>query len=344
MSGPEVAANATATLLRGAPLRTAPGWLNVLLVVALGMAAPLAAVRIGRWRALLAVLALAAAFAVAVQVSFNDGLIVSLVYPLLALALGTLGTLGVLYVHETIERERVRSVFSRFVPVDVVEQVLASADENLRLGGVERDCTVMFSDLRDFTSFSADKPAAFVIEVVNHYLSEMSEAILAAGGTLIAYMGDGIMAVFGAPLRQDDHAERALTAAREMIGPRLERFNLWVAEQGLNRRFVMGVGLHSGPVMAGNVGSEERVEYTAIGDTTNTASRLEAMTKDTDAMLFVSGATRERLLGQRALLARVGELEVRGREGTLEVWTLAPRESVSSRSRCGEGVAGAERA
>jgi adenylate cyclase len=222
--------------------------------------------------------------------------------------------------------------------------VLASADENLRLGGVERDCTVMFSDLRDFTSFSADKPAAFVIEVVNHYLSEMSEAILAAGGTLIAYMGDGIMAVFGAPLRQDDHAERALTAAREMIGPRLERFNLWVAEQGLNRRFVMGVGLHSGPVMAGNVGSEERVEYTAIGDTTNTASRLEAMTKDTDAMLFVSGATRERLLGQRALLARVGELEVRGREGTLEVWTLAPRESVSSRSRCGEGVAGAERA
>ncbi len=322
MPGPEIVANATATLLRGAPLRTAPGWLNVILVLLMGAAAPLAGLSVRRWRTLLDALALAVVFAVAAQVAFDDGLIVSFVYPLLALALSALGTLGVLYVRETIERERVRSVFSRFVPGEVVEQVLASTDANLRLGGVERDCTVMFSDLRGFTSFSADKPAAFVIEVVNHYLTEMSEAILAAGGTLIAYMGDGIMAVFGAPLPQEDHAERALAAAREMIGPRLESFNRWIAGQGFDKRFAMGVGLHSGAVMAGNVGSEQRVEYTAIGDTTNTASRLEAMTKDSGAMLFVSGATRERLRGQRPLLDLVGELEVRGRDGTLEVWTL----------------------
>ena len=89
----------------------------------------------------------------------------------------------------------------------------------------ERDCTVLFSDLRGFTSFSETQPPEQVIEVVNYYLNEMTEAILAAGGTLISYMGDGIMAVFGAPLEQDDHADRALVAAREMIGPRLERFN-----------------------------------------------------------------------------------------------------------------------
>ena len=127
-----------------------------------------------------------------------------------------------------------------------------------------------------------------MIEVVNHYLNEMTEAIMAAGGTLIAYMGDGIMAVFGAPLEQDDHADRALRAAREMLGPRLDRFNEWLAEQGHDHRFAMGVGLNSGPVMAGNVGSEQRVEYTAIGDTTNTASRLESMTKGCGTMLFVS--------------------------------------------------------
>ena len=139
----------------------------------------------------------------------------------LALVLSTLGTLFILYLGETIERERVRSVFSRFVPAGVVDEVLASADENLRLGGVERDCTVLFSDLRGFTSFSETQPAARVIEVVNYYLNEMTEAILAAGGTLIAYMGDGIMAVFGTPLEQDDHADRAVAAAREMVGPRL---------------------------------------------------------------------------------------------------------------------------
>ena len=268
--------------------RSRAGW-TCSLIVLLGAAVPLGSLRVRRWRSLLDALALAAVFTVAVQIAFNSGVIVTYVYPLLALVLATLGTLLVLYVSEAIERERVRDVFSRFVPGDVVDQVLASTDENLRLGGVERDCTVLFSDLRGFTSFSETQPAARVIEVVNYYLNEMTEAILAAGGTLIAYMGDGIMAVFGAPLEQEDHADRALAAAREMIGPRLRRFNAWLGEQGFEHSFEMGVGLHSGPVMAGNVGSEQRVEYTAIGDTTNTASRLEGLTKNSDAMLFVVG-------------------------------------------------------
>ncbi|HXR27969.1 MAG TPA: adenylate/guanylate cyclase domain-containing protein [Solirubrobacteraceae bacterium] len=324
MPGPEILANATVTLLRGVPLRTAPGWLNVLLILGLGAAVPLGSMRVRRWRSLLDAVALAAVFTVAVQIAFNSGVILSYVYPMLALALATLGTLGVLYVRETIERERVRDLFSRFVPRDVVEQVLASADENLRLGGVERDCTVLFSDLRGFTSFSESQPAARVIDVVNHYLNEMTEAILDAGGTLIAYMGDGIMAIFGAPLEQEDHADRAVIAAREMIGPRLDRFNAWLAEQGFGHSFDMGVGLHSGPVMAGNVGSEQRMEYTAIGDTTNTASRLESLTKDSDVMLFVSASTRERTHSQRDLLSPVGEVEIRGRVGRLSVFTLSP--------------------
>jgi adenylate cyclase len=214
-------------------------------------------------------------------------------------------------------------VFSRFVPAGVVDEVLASTDGNLRLSGVERDCTVLFSDLRGFTSFSETQPAAKVIEVVNHYLDGMTEAILDAGGTLIAYMGDGIMALFGAPLEQDDHADRAVAAAREMIGPRLEQFNRWLAEEGFGHSFAMGVGLNSGPVMAGNVGSEQRVEYTAIGDTTNTASRLEGMTKGSGHMLFIAESTRTRLRRPPSGLMQVGEFEVRGRAAKLMVWTVA---------------------
>jgi adenylate cyclase len=324
MPGPEIWANAAATLLEGVPLRNAAGWLDVLLILLLGAAVPLGSLRVRRWRSMLDALALAAVFTVATQLAFNSGLILTFVYPLLALALGTLGTLAVLYVGEAIERERVRDVFSRFVPASVVDQVLASTNENLRLGGVERDCTVLFSDLRDFTSFSESQPAASVIEVVNHYLSEMTEAILDAGGTLIAYMGDGIMAVFGAPLEQDDHADRAVIAAREMIGPRLERFNAWLAEQGHDHAFLMGVGINSGPVMAGNVGSEQRVEYTAIGDTTNTASRLEGMTKGSGHMLFISDTTRQRLHDPPEDFILVGELEIRGRTSKLAVWTISP--------------------
>ena len=322
MSGPELWANAVDTLLRGAPLRFAPGWLNVLLICLLGVTVPLGSLRLRGWRALLDALALAVVFTIATQVAFNSGRIVAFVYPLLALAVGTLGTLAVLYVGEAIERERVRDMFSRFVPGDVVDEVLATTDKNLRLGGVERDCTVLFSDLRGFTSFSETQQASVVIEVVNHYLSEMSEAILDAGGTLVAYMGDGIMAVFGAPLEQDDHADRALAAAREMVGPRLRRFNQWIAEQGFEHSFAMGLGLNSGPVMSGNVGSQQRVEYAAIGDTTNTASRLEGMTKGSGTMLFVSETTRARLRRPPADLVPVGEFEIRGRTHKLAVWTL----------------------
>jgi adenylate cyclase len=323
MPGPEIWANATSTLLRGVPLRDAPGWLNLALIALLGAVVPLGSLRVRPRRSLLSALALAVVFAIAVQVAFDTGLIVAFVYPLLALALGTLGTLAVLYMLTAIERERVRTIFARFVPADVVDQVLARTDENLRLGAVERDCTVLFSDLRGFTSFSEKQPAERVIEVVNCYLNEMTEAIMSAGGTLIAYMGDGIMAVFGAPLEQPDHADRALAAAREMIGPRLRRFNAWLAEQGHDHAFAMGVGVNSGSVMAGNIGSEQRVEYTALGDTTNTASRLEGMTKGSGHMLFVADSTRERMQNPPEHLVLVGELEIRGRVAKLPVWTLS---------------------
>ena len=323
MPGPEIWANAISTLLRGVPLRGAPSWLNILMILVLGMVVPLGSTRIRQWRSLLDALALAVVFTIAVQVAFNSGLIVTFVYPLLALAMGTLGTLAVLYIGETIERARVHDLFSRFVPADVVDQVVASAGDNLRLGAVERDCTVLFSDLRGFTSFSEKLPATSVIEVVNTYLNEMTEAILAAGGTLVSYMGDGIMAVFGAPLEQPDHADRALTAAIEMVGPRLDAFNAWIAENGHEHKFVMGVGINSGSVMAGNIGSEQRVEYTALGDTTNTASRLEGMTKGSGHMLFIANSTRERMKNQPENLILVGELEVRGRIEPVPVWTMA---------------------
>jgi adenylate cyclase len=323
MPGPEIWANSISTLLRGVPLRGVPGWVNVLLVALFGVVVPVGSMRLRQWRSLLDAVALAVVFTIAVQVAFNSGRIVTFVYPLLALALGTLGTLGVLYMAETIERARVHDLFARFVPADVVDQVVASAGENLRLGAVERDCTVLFSDLRGFTSFSEKLPATRVIEVVNTYLNEMTEAIHAAGGTLIAYMGDGIMAVFGAPLEQPDHADRALAAATEMVGPRLQAFNAWIAAHGHEHRFAMGVGINSGPVMAGNIGSEQRVEYTALGDTTNTASRLEGMTKGSGHMLFVADTTRERMKAPPPGLVLVGELEVRGREEPVPVWTLA---------------------
>jgi adenylate cyclase len=295
---------------------------NVLLIVLLGLVAPVAS---ARWRLRgLAVSLLAGVLLFAAGwLAFNAGTIIALVYPLVALLLGAVGSLAAQYFTETRERRRTRQLFARFVPENVVDQVLARTDDDLRLGGVEREGTVMFSDLRGFTSFAERLPVERVIEVLNHYLGAMSEAILDNGGTLVAYMGDGIMAVFGAPIEQSDHADRGLAAAREMRDVRLPQFNDWLRSEGLSEAgFRMGIGLNSGPVMSGNVGSERRLEYTAIGDTTNTSSRIESMTKNTPHQLLLAQSTVKLLSGDEHGAFFVGEFEVRGREQKIRLWSV----------------------
>ncbi len=221
-----------------------------------------------------------------------------------------------------LERAHVHDVFSRFLPEHVVDDVLARADDDLRLGGVQTTGTVMFTDLRGFTAFSEQRSPELVIEALNRYFDETSDAILEHGGTLVAYRGDGFLAVYGAPFEIEDHADRALATARDMLDVRLPRFNAWLRESGFGELVRMGIGLNSGPFMSGNVGSLRRLEYTVHGDTVNTASRIEGMTKTVGGPILLSETTREALLRQPDDLEHVGEFEVRGRDSTVSLWTV----------------------
>jgi adenylate cyclase len=322
MSGPELQANAVATALADFPLDGSPPWIDVALIVLLGMVGPVAAMRYPAPLALVLTLAVGALFALASQLAFNSGMIVSLVYPMTALVAGVVTALAVQLVVGAFERQRVRDIFARFVPEAVVDEVLADVDEDVRLGGVRREVTVMFTDVRGFTTFSETRQPDEVIDILNRYLSAMTDVIMAHGGTLISYMGDGIMAVFGAPIVQPDHADRAVEAAREMVGSRLEEFNESMAAENGGVAFKMGVGLNTGPVMVGNVGSEQRLEYTAIGDVTNTASRIEGMTKGTPYSIFVADSTREALTRPPDDLVHVAEMPVRGRQVKVGIWSV----------------------
>jgi len=322
MPGPEVQANAISTVLRGLPLRDARWWLDALAVLALAAVVPLAALRCrALFAAALGVAALALWLVVA-QVAFDHGLVLAVTPPILAAVVAPVGTVCAAALLAAADRRRTRTLFGRFVPEPVVDELLERQGGEARLGGVRQDATVLFCDLRGFTTFAEDAAPELVIEVLNRYLAEVSDAVLAHGGTVVTYLGDGVMAVFGSPLARADHAHAALAAAEELLAVRLPRFHAWLADRDL-APLSLGVGLNSGPVMSGLVGSERRMEYAAVGDTTNVAARLQAATKNTPHSVFIAGSVADRLDAlTRARLTPAGNLAVTGRGAEVPVYTL----------------------
>ena len=225
MSGPELEAHAISTVLRNFPLRSSSRPVDIALLVALGLVPALLARRLPlRWLLPL-VAGLTLAYLVAVQLAFNEGIVLPVLYPPVAFALATVAVVGLTATASRLERERARALFARFVPGNVVDEVLLQAGDDLRLGGVELDGTALFVDLRGFTPFVESHGPEDVLRVLNQYLETSSKAIHEHGGTVVSFQGDGVMGVFGAPLAQADHADRALDCARSLVTEGLPRFN-----------------------------------------------------------------------------------------------------------------------
>jgi adenylate cyclase len=220
------------------------------------------------------------------------------------------------------ERRRIGQMFGRYVSPQVVKTLLASA-ELPELGGQSRQISVLFSDIRNFTTFSERLSAREVVEMLNAYLERACAALLAEGATIDKFIGDAIMAEFGAPLVQDDHARRALRAAVALRAVAIE-FRGWVEERFAGRdlpQFEIGIGVHSGEAVIGNVGSSVRMEYTAIGDTVNIASRLEGQTKETGAHILASRDT-VAMFGSGLVTGTFHSLKVKGRAAPVEAFEI----------------------
>ena len=220
-----------------------------------------------------------------------------------------------------LEQERVRNVFTRFLPESIAAEMLARSDGEPAIRAVRLWATVMFVDLRGFTTIAETQPVEQVIGVLGRYQGMMGDAVLDHGGTLVDYLGDGLMAVFGAPIETIDHADRAVDAARDMAGDRLADFNVWVRAEGIAEGFGMGIGLNSGRVMSGTLGSDRRFDYAVIGDTVNTAARIEQLTKRTGHAILVADQTRTNMTGSTDGLTFVDEFEIRGKQSRLKLWT-----------------------
>jgi adenylate cyclase len=216
------------------------------------------------------------------------------------------------------ERERIGQMFGRYVSPHVMSALLASP-ELPELGGQSRHVTVLFSDIRNFTTLSEKLSAKEVVELLNTYFERACKVLLAEGATIDKFIGDAVMAEFGAPLDQPDHAQRALRAALALHQVAID-FRGWVVERFPDRdlpEFDVGVGLHSGEAVVGNIGSSVRMEYTAIGDTVNVASRLEGMTKSLHCAVLASTDT-VALAGSGVRTGPIHNLMVKGRQKTIE--------------------------
>jgi adenylate cyclase len=219
--------------------------------------------------------------------------------------------------HERLAREEVaRANYSRFLPEYVVKQMLENP-ESFKLGGVNQTITILFADIRGFTRISEHAPPEKIVGLLNRYFSAMTDIIFAHGGTLDKYLGDGLMALFGAPATTPEDASNALNAAVAMQR-RLLGINLELKAEGLSEVGV-GIGLHTGEVTVGYIGSERRSEYTAIGDSVNTASRLESNAKG--GQILISDATAKAARSRYKLHPR-DPITVKNREQPVILWEV----------------------
>ncbi len=216
------------------------------------------------------------------------------------------------------ERDRVRNLLGKVVSPEIAEKLLS---REAVLGGEERMVTVLFSDLRNFTALSERRSAHDTVSLLNTYFTHMSAAIEAHGGVVDKYLGDGIMALFGAPVEHEDHAGNAVMAALAMQEA-LARMNRDLAAQGVPP-LAMGIGINSGVVVAGNLGSPERLNYTVIGDSVNLAARLEGLTKrlGDDTAIVISADTLKQSLRQFRVRP-LGAQPVRGKAEPVEVYAV----------------------
>jgi class 3 adenylate cyclase len=322
MAGGEIHANIVETILSGHYPWTLPLWMNSLYVLVVVFLVTLLFLRLPPERGALVGILFAVNLPIPAFVAFRHDLVLPVAEPQIGLAVAFLLTVILRLTGEERERARMKRMFGSYVSDEVVDMLMVGG-KKLDLGGETVNVTVLFSDIRNFTTISERLEAHEVVEMLNEYFTRVTAPILEQGGNVNKYIGDAVMAIFGSPVSYPDHARRALRASLQMV-EEADKFREWMetrfGDRGLPR-FGIGVGVHTGDAVMGNIGSVKRLEFTAIGDTVNAASRLEGVTKELGCVLVASAQT-VAAAGPGVQTGKREMVKVKGRDEPIDVYEI----------------------
>ena len=242
----------------------------------------------------------------------------NIVYPLLALVANSIVLTVCYYVTEERERKKIKGAFEHYVSPEVIDEILRYPTK-LNLGGERKILTVLFSDVQNFTGIAESMDSAKLVDLLNEYLAAMTDIVLKYWGTLDKYIGDGIMAFYGAPIAREDHAFMACYTAIGMIEELKKLREGWLIRK--LPQINMRIGIHTGEVTVGNMGSAKRFDYTVMGDTVNLASRLEGLNTAYGTAILIAEDT-ACLVEKSFLLREIDMVQVVGRKRPVRIYEL----------------------
>ena len=295
---------------------------RVATVLGFALAVGVLATMLPAWWASAATLGLLAMFGWAATRLFAGGTWLNVTQPVFASSVALFGGVAYQYFIEGREKRKMKRLFGQYVSKDVYAQLVANPDL-ARLGGQRRDMTVLFSDIRGFTSLTEKGQPEEIVHMLNEYFTRMVEIVFRHKGTVDKFVGDMVMALFGAPLDDPQHADHAVEAALDMLAELRQLNEKWVAD-GLDVQVDIGIGVNTGPMIAGNIGSDQIMSYTVIGDAVNLGSRLESLNKQYSTHIIISDETRQRLTGQY-VFRPLGDVVVKGKTKPVAIFEVIGR-------------------
>ena len=316
--GVDIQATAIDNIMHNDFIKIIPNWINVLITL-LGMGLVYGFIRVcSLSKSILSIITIIGSYIIISAISFYFSLIINVLTPIVMFVITTIFGYTHKFVLENRSKEKVKSAMGKYISQDVMKRVMQDID-NLGLGGKRANVTVLFSDIRGFTSMSENLSPAEVSEILNEYFTEMEPIITKYNGIINKFIGDAVMAIFGEPIQDKKHAQNAVKCAFAMLEKVKELQKKWASEG--KPKIEIGVGINTGEVFVGNIGSINRMEYTVIGDTVNLASRLESYNKTYKTKLLISPTTYEEVKGIVEVI-KISDVQIRGKANKMDIYEV----------------------